>query len=63
MSKKITKNELREILRDKPSKVSLDIYKSIFETKMEQINDLIGNHSERKITLGLQRYGWDFEVI
>lgn len=63
MSKEITKDELREILTNKDSDVILSIYNYMFDTKMELVNDLIGNHSEKKITTGLKNYGWDFEIV
>lgn len=63
MSKKITKDELREILRHRFFSDILSIYNYMFDKKMEMINDLIGNHSEKKLTTGLKRYGWDFEVV
>ena len=63
MSKEITKDELRKILTNKDSDVILSIYNYMFDTKMEMINDLIGNHSEKKITIGLKNYGWDFEIV
>ena len=63
MSKEITKDELREILAKKDSGIILSIYNYMFDTKTELINDLIGNHSEKKITAGLKWYGLDFEVV
>lgn len=63
MSKKITKDELREILRNRDIGTILNIYNLMFDTKIELINDLIGNHSEKKITKGLKKRLWNFEVV
>ena len=63
MSKKITKDELRKILENKDCGVILSIYNLMFDTKIELINDLIGNHSNSKITKGLRKHLWDFEVV
>ena len=63
MTKKITKDELREMLQHRFFSDILSIYNYMFDKKIEMVNDLIGNHSEKKLTICLKRHGWDFDVV